>query len=165
MAIVKYEVRMFTNDKGFTFVELLISMVIVGFVLTGIYSLAISSSRFYLGQNAIVTMQADGRAAMDFIVREIRSAFLNPIVSTTTTPNDTISFDRIDDVGYSSGNNDAMTLNDLTKAWSRDIYTPSTDSEYEVKIIAGAGAGQTRTITQHTTTRLIVSLGWDTIPD
>jgi prepilin-type N-terminal cleavage/methylation domain-containing protein len=156
---------MLTNDKGFTVVELLISIVIVGFVLTGIYSLAISSSRFYLGQNAIVVMQADGRAAMDFMAREIRSAFLNPIVSTTIAPNDTISFDRIEETGYSSGNNADTMLNDLRKSWNPGIYDPSTDSAYMVRIIAGTGVGQTRTITQNTTTRLTISPGWGIIPD
>ena len=46
-----------TSEKGFTVVELLISMAIVGVVLTGIYGLVVTSSKFYLAQNAIVAMQ------------------------------------------------------------------------------------------------------------
>ena len=57
---------MLTSDKGFTLLELLIAMAIVGVVLTGMYDLLVTSSRIYLAQNAVVEMQADSRAAMDF---------------------------------------------------------------------------------------------------
>jgi prepilin-type N-terminal cleavage/methylation domain-containing protein len=103
---------MLVSDKGFTIIELLIAMAIVSFVLTGIYSLAISSSQFYLSQNAIVEMQADGRAAMDFMARELRTVFGTPVISTTVSANDTISFDRVEDTSYSSGANTTTTLTD-----------------------------------------------------
>ena len=156
---------MLTSDKGFTVVELLISMAIVGVVLTGIYDLVVSSSKFYLAQNAIVAMQADGRAAMDFMARELRSAFANPVVSTTTAANDTISFDRVEDTGYSSGGNSATTLNDLRKTWPGNTFEPSSSSDYMVRIIAGTGAGQARTINQNTATQLTISAAWGVIPD
>src|SRR5919109_4833492 len=85
-------IKMLRSEKGYTVVELLIAMAIVGIVMTGIYDLVISSSRIYLAQNAIVEMQADGRAAMDFMARELRLAFNSPTISTTITTNDTISF-------------------------------------------------------------------------
>lgn len=156
---------MLTSDKGFTVVELLISMAIVGVVLAGIYDLVVSSSKFYLAQNAIVAMQADGRAAMDFMARELRSTFANPVVSTTAAANDTISFDRVEDTGYSSGGNSATTLNDLRKTWPGNTFEPSSSSAYMVRIIAGTGAGQARTINQNTATQLTISAGWGVIPD
>jgi prepilin-type N-terminal cleavage/methylation domain-containing protein len=107
---------MFLSDKGYTIVEMLIGIAIVGIVVAGLYDLVISSSRTYLAQNAIVEMQADGRAAMDFLARELRQAFDNPTISTTTTANDTISFNRVEETGYSSGGNGATSLNDARKA-------------------------------------------------
>lgn len=155
-----------TSDKGFTVVELLISMAIVGIVLTGIYGLVVSSSRFYLAQNSIVAMQADARAAMDFMTRELRSAYLTPTISTTIAANDTITFDRVEDTGYSSGGNNATTLNDVRKTWQGSMFEPSSSSAYIVRIIAGTGAGQPmRTINQNTATQLTVSAGWGVVPD
>ena len=156
---------MLISDKGYTVVELLIAMAIVGIVLMGIYDLAISSSRIYLDQNAIVEMQADGRAAMDFLARELRLAFGNPTISTATTNNDTISFNRVEDTGYSSGGNSATTLNDTRKTWQSNVFDPSANSAYTVRIISGTGNGQVRTIDDNSSTQLTISQAWGTIPD
>jgi prepilin-type N-terminal cleavage/methylation domain-containing protein len=156
---------MLSSDRGFTIIELLIAVAIVGFVLTGIYSLAISSSQFYLSQNATVEMQADGRAAMDFMARELRNVFGTPVISTTTTANDTISFDHVEDTGYSSGTNTTTTLNDTKKTWPSTGFVKSASATYTVRIIAGTGAGQTRTIDQNTATRLTISPAWGVTPD
>jgi prepilin-type N-terminal cleavage/methylation domain-containing protein len=153
------------SDKGYTVVELLIAIAIVGIVLTGIYDLAISSSRIYLAQNAIVEMQADGRAAMDFMARELRTAFGNPTISTTTTTDDTISFNRVEDTGYSSGGNSATTLNDTRKSWQSSVFDPSVTSSYTVRIISGTGNSQERTINDNSSTQLTISQAWETIPD
>jgi prepilin-type N-terminal cleavage/methylation domain-containing protein len=156
---------MLTSDKGFSVIELLISMAIVGVVMTGLYDLVVSSSKFYLAQNAILAMQADARAAMDFMARELRSAYLNPVVSTTTATNDTISFDRVEDTGYSSGGNSGTTLNDMRKNWQGSMFVPTSSSAYVVRIIAGTGAGQVRTIDQNTATQLTMSAAWGVTPD
>src|ERR1700752_4608924 len=94
---------MLNSEQGFTIIESLIAMAIVGLLLTGIYNLAISSSQLYVAQNAIVQMQDDGRAAMEFMARELRQLSGNPTISTTTTNNDTIRFNRVEDIGYASG--------------------------------------------------------------
>jgi prepilin-type N-terminal cleavage/methylation domain-containing protein len=156
---------MLMSDKGYTIIELLIAMAIVGIVLVGIYDLVISSSRTYLAQNAIVEMQADGRAAMDFMARELRQAFDNPTISTTTTSNDTISFNRVEETGYSSGGNSATTLNDTRKLWVAGNFDPSSTSSFTVRIIRGTGAGQGRPITSNSSTQLTLSQDWATVPD
>jgi prepilin-type N-terminal cleavage/methylation domain-containing protein len=155
---------MLTSDKGFTLIELLIAMAIVGIVLAGIYDLVVSSSRIYLAQNAIVEMQADSRAAMDFLVRELRQSFNTPEIDTTTAANDTIRFHRVEDTGYSSGG-DATTLNDIRKSWQSDEFAPSTDSTYKVRIISGTGNGQERSISSNLSNQLTVSSVWVTTPD
>jgi prepilin-type N-terminal cleavage/methylation domain-containing protein len=155
---------MLTSDKGFTLVELLIAMAIVGIVLAGMYDLVVTSSRIYLAQNAIVEMQADSRAAMDFLVRELRQSFNTPTISTTTAANDTISFDRVEDMGYSSGG-DATTLNDIRKSWHAGDFAPSTDSSYMVRIVSGTGNGQVRSISSNLSTQLTVTPAWVTTPN
>jgi prepilin-type N-terminal cleavage/methylation domain-containing protein len=151
---------MLTSDRGYTIVELLIAMAIVGIVLTGIYDLVVSSSRTYLAQNAIVEMQADGRAAMDFVARELRLTFGNPTISTSLTANDTISFDRMEDTGYASGGN-IDRLSDTKKSWQSHAFI----SSYTVRIISGTGSGQVREITDNSATELTISPNWGTTPD
>jgi prepilin-type N-terminal cleavage/methylation domain-containing protein len=160
---------MFTSDKGYTIIEMLIAMAIVGIVLAGIYDLVISSSRTYLAQNAIVEMQADSRAAMDFMVRELRLACNKPpctppTISTNTAKDDTISFDRVEYTGYASGGGPS-TLNDSRKKWNPGEFDPTTESSYTVSIVSGKGSPQSRIISGNSATQLTVSSQWGTPPD
>jgi prepilin-type N-terminal cleavage/methylation domain-containing protein len=155
---------MLKHQDGFTVVELLISVAIVGIVLVGIYNFFVSSSKNYLAQNGMIQMQSDARAAMDFMQRELRQAYLAPVISMTVASNDTISFDRVEDTGYASGGS-ATTLNDATKAWQGDAFAPSTGSSYTVRIISGTGAGQTGTISTNTATQLSITPAWASTPD
>jgi prepilin-type N-terminal cleavage/methylation domain-containing protein len=155
----------FISEKGFTVVELLIAMAIAGIVMGGLYSLTISSSRFYLAQNGIIGMQADARAAMEFMARELRLTYGTPTLSTSVTTNDTISFNHVEDSGYSSGGNTSTVLKDTRKAWQASAFAPSATSAYTVTITTGTGVGQARTITDNTATQLTVSSAWTTTPD
>jgi prepilin-type N-terminal cleavage/methylation domain-containing protein len=157
---------MVMSDKGYTIIELLIGMAIVGIVVAGIYNLVISSSRTYLAQNATVEMQSDGRAAMDFLTRELRQAFDNPTISTEHTTNDTISFNRVEETGYSSGGNTATTLNDTRKSWVAGSFAPSATSSFTARIISGTGSGQgPLMISNNSSTQLTLSQAWGTVPD
>jgi Tfp pilus assembly protein PilW len=153
------------NDHGLTVVELLISITFLMVVLGGIYTVFVSANKAFLAQNTLVEMQADTRAAMEFMVRELRLAYGTVTISTTVTANDTISFDRVEETGYSSGGNSSATLNDSRKAWQADEFAPVSTSAYTVRIIAGTGVGQARTIQSNTATQLTVSAAWGTIPD
>ena len=159
---------MFTSAKGFTVAELLISMAIGGVVLAGMYTFFISASKSYVRQNAVVQMQADARAAMDFMVRELRHMCdppecVAPAISTTVAANDTISFDRVEDAGTATGGT-GTTLSDASKAttWRSNQFA---SGAYQVRIIAGIGTGQTRTISGNTSTQLTVSAAWAPPPN
>jgi prepilin-type N-terminal cleavage/methylation domain-containing protein len=164
---------MLTSAKGFTLVELLISMAIVGIVMAGIYSFFIAASQSAVRQNGIVQMQATARAAMDFMVRELRHLCNpahcgNPTISTTVAANDTISFERVEDAGAASGGN-TTTLIDVRKAtiWRTGQFVPPSGT-YQVRIIAGTGSNpvQTKTISANTSTgQLTVSVAWAPPPD
>jgi prepilin-type N-terminal cleavage/methylation domain-containing protein len=155
---------MLKHQDGFTVVELLISIGIVGVLLTGISSFFVDSSKNYLAQNGIIQMQSDARAAMDFMVRELRHVYGTPTISTTVTNNDTISFDRIEDTGYAS-DGALTTLNDTTKAWQANAFALSTDTSYTVRIMRGTGAGQIKTISTNTATQLTITPAWAITPD
>jgi len=155
---------MFTSERGFSVIELLIALAISGIVTAGLYGVAISSSRHYLAQNGVIGMQTDGRTAMEFMVRDLRQAFGSPTLSTTVTTNDTISFNRVEDSGRASGGT-TTTLSDNLKAWTPDAFAQTATSAHTLRIIAGTGAGQTRTITTNTTTQLTVAPALGTAPD
>jgi prepilin-type N-terminal cleavage/methylation domain-containing protein len=155
---------MFTSERGFSVIELLVALAISGVVTAGLYGLAISSSRHYVSQNGVIGLQADGRAAMEFMARDLRRAFGSPTLATAVTANDTIRFDRVEDSGRASGGT-ATTLSDALKAWQAEAYASTGASAYTLRIIAGTGAGQTRTITANTATQLTVAPAFGTAPD
>lgn len=62
--------------------------------------------------------------------------------------------------GTSTGTNSTTTLNDTGKTWPTNGFT-----NYQVRITAGTGIGQIRTISSNTGTALTVSVAWTVIPD
>src|SRR5262249_12832109 len=159
------------SERGFSVAELLITTAIVSVMLAGAYQSFLSSSKRLVLQNQIVEMQTDARAAMDFMVRELRLAFDNPTITTKTTANDTITFNPIQDSGYASARA-ASTLSDNTKNWTTGQF----NKYYTVRITSGTGAGQTRSICDSTsstpecaasnnTNTLTISGTWATNPD
>jgi prepilin-type N-terminal cleavage/methylation domain-containing protein len=165
-------------EKGFTVVELLIAIAMGAIVLVGIYGFFISASKSYVRQNGMIQMQDDAQAAMDFLVRELRHICNpahcgDPVISTTVTANDTISFERVEETGYASNIPTASTLNDTRKTWAAGQFAPSAPftcastpaAFYTVRIVAGTGSGQVRNITGNAATQLTISCAWGVIPD
>lgn len=74
-----------------------------------------------------------------------------------------ISTDSVEgpfDTGTSTGSNTTTTLNCTGKAWATNAFTNA-----QVRITAGTGAGQIRTVASNTATALTVSAAWTTTPD
>jgi type IV pilus assembly protein PilW len=67
-----------TRNEGFTLVELLVSMAIGLIVLSAVYSTYTTQQKSYVLQEQVASMQQNLRAAMYFIVREIRMAGCDP---------------------------------------------------------------------------------------
>ena len=67
-----------TKQKGFTLVEILVAMVISGFVMTAIYATYQSQQRSYILQDEIAKMQQNLRAAMFMMTSELRMAGYDP---------------------------------------------------------------------------------------
>ena len=61
------------NRKGFSLIELLVGMVILGIILTAAYQLFISANKSQIAQDLEVEMQQNARTAADFVVRELRN--------------------------------------------------------------------------------------------
>ncbi|RWX49753.1 Type IV pilin N-term methylation site GFxxxE [Candidatus Electrothrix communis] len=65
------------KENGFTLIEVMVSMVIASFVFAGIYGVYTIQQRSYTVQEQVSEMQQKGRAALDFLVRDIRMARYN----------------------------------------------------------------------------------------
>ncbi len=158
--------RLLRSDRGYSFIETLISTLIGGIVLTSAFDLYVESSKTTQGQSEAVQMQLQVKSAMDLMVREMQLMSGPPTISTTLKANDTINFQRVMDAGYSSGGG-TSTLNDTTRNWEANAYAPSATAgiSYAVKIIAGTGSGQVLNISGNSATQLTLSGSWGPPPD
>jgi type IV pilus assembly protein PilW len=65
-------------ERGFTLIELLVVILMMGVVMAGIYAVYTSQQKSFVVQEDIAEMQQNLRAAMFFLVRDIRLAGCNP---------------------------------------------------------------------------------------
>jgi type IV pilus assembly protein PilW len=66
------------KEKGFTLVELMVTVFVAGIVMAGVYSAYYSQQKSYTAQEQMAEMQQNLRAAMYFMAKEIRMAGCNP---------------------------------------------------------------------------------------
>jgi prepilin-type N-terminal cleavage/methylation domain-containing protein len=66
-------------DDAFTLVEILIAMAMAGFVIAAVYTIFVSTNRSYHTQDRVVDAQQRARVGIDFMVRDIRLAGLDPL--------------------------------------------------------------------------------------
>jgi type IV pilus assembly protein PilW len=66
------------KDKGFTLVEIMVSMAISSLVIAGIYGVYTIQQRSYTVQEQVSEMQQRIRSALDFMTRNIRMAGYDP---------------------------------------------------------------------------------------
>jgi prepilin-type N-terminal cleavage/methylation domain-containing protein len=158
------------EHKGFTLIELLIAMAILGIILAGLASLFASQNRHHAAQNEILQMQGNARAAMDFVTRTMRgiSSIPDTIPGSPAIPNphivsagcnSSITFFAVEDFGMASGGGN-ITLNDTRKSWTANEW-----QNFNVTIVSGTGARQTRTIVSNAQDTLTVNTAWNPVPD
>lgn len=70
--------RALRNEGGFTFIEMMVAMVIASFVFAGIYGVYTIQQRSYAVQEQVSEMQQRLRAAVGFMTGEMRMAGYDP---------------------------------------------------------------------------------------
>jgi type IV pilus assembly protein PilW len=70
--------NMKNNKKGFTAIELLVSLAILSIALTSIYSMYMSFIRTCTKEGAKIRVQQNVRSGLDMMIRDIRLAGLDP---------------------------------------------------------------------------------------
>jgi Tfp pilus assembly protein PilW len=156
-----------TSEAGHSLTEVLISTALGGVILAGVFDLYTSSSNSILGQTNTVQMQTEAKAAMEFMAKELQLMNGPPTIGGN---GDSITFLRVKDSGYSSaapGSNTVSTLLDANKSWTPNVYAPTADAVYSIKIITGSGVGETYRLKGNTATTLTLADTdtWATIPD
>lgn len=66
------------NTHGFTLVELMVAMVILGVVLTGVVRMFSNTGHYHSAQEMLVDLTQDLRAAKQLMVQELREAGCDP---------------------------------------------------------------------------------------
>ncbi len=74
----KTRTRISCNARGYSLVEILVVLVIVGIITAAIYQAFRSQQHSYLVQDQVAEMQQNLRAALDLMIREIRMAGYDP---------------------------------------------------------------------------------------
>lgn len=67
-----------SKDRGFTLVEIMVSLAISSLVIAGIYGVYTIQQRSYTVQEQVSEMQQRARSALDFMARNLRMAGHNP---------------------------------------------------------------------------------------
>ena len=71
----------FINNRGFSLIELLISLVIISIVSVAVYGVFYLASRSYTTQSVSADVQQSIRAATEVLMQDIRTAGLDPTSS------------------------------------------------------------------------------------
>jgi prepilin-type N-terminal cleavage/methylation domain-containing protein len=103
----------FTDSRGFSLVELLIVVMMMGIVTMAIYSLYESTQRTATSQDQTVELQQNLRVAMDQIARDIRMAgFMIPadLTPIATANQNSITFNTASTFGRAARINDDPTV-------------------------------------------------------
>ncbi|MEK6560232.1 MAG: prepilin-type N-terminal cleavage/methylation domain-containing protein [Nitrospirota bacterium] len=141
------------SQRGFSAIELLITVGIMGFVLAALYNIMISQQRTYEAQRDVSVTQRDVRAALSYLERDVRMAGLavprgtNPVAAfqdgTLGNPAapDTIS------INFSPG-----PLSYLTAS---TVDLPGTDNIIKVDSVTGFNVGDTINIINNETNNLV----------
>ena len=67
-----------TNNEGFTIIELLIAMALIGVIVGSMFSFSIAQRKYFAVQEEISEMVQNTRAAMEMISSELTMAGYSP---------------------------------------------------------------------------------------
>ncbi len=122
----RHEIRGVMSNQGFTLLELVVAMALVGIIMAGVYATYFSQQKSYLVQDQVAAMQQNLRAGMFYMERDIRMAGLDPtgttdsgvITATANSVNFTMDFDgdggigADEDITYSLKDSNGDGIND-----------------------------------------------------
>jgi prepilin-type N-terminal cleavage/methylation domain-containing protein len=109
--------RISRSTAGFTLIEVLISLVILGFVLGGVMTLFSNTTKYNTSQEMLIKVSRDLRAAKLLMVDEIRSAACDPYKKVP--------------IGFQDDADDMLNTDANSIHFTRDIDNSDNDQFYE----------------------------------
>jgi len=79
LGVINLENRLKATQAGFTLVEMLVTLLIISIISGAAYSMFASLNRSYTTQSVASAVQQRVRAALDYMIRDIRMAGLDPL--------------------------------------------------------------------------------------
>lgn len=141
------------SQRGFSAIELLITVGIMGFVLAALYNIMISQQRTYEAQRDVSVTQRDVRAAISYLERDVRMAGL--AVPRGTNP--VAAFQ--DGTGVNPAAPDTISINfspgPLSYLTASTVDLPGTDNIIKVDSVTGFNVGDTINIINNETNNLV----------
>ena len=125
------------TQRGFTLVELMVSLVIFTFAIAGVLAVAVAMTRAYREQRRVIATENAVRAPLDFIVDAVRQA------SPGVTTRDDQGRERLHVPGaaISFMDNDDRTPDELTVVYASGGVVSTTHSAFTVDVDVDRGAG------------------------
>jgi len=109
------------NNKGFTLVELMITLALSGIIMAAVYSVYTLQQKTYTAQDQVVEMQQNIRAATLTMVQELRMAGYDP----TGSGDPTIEEAKADLVYFTANLDNDDSLDGTGEHVAFDLYTDS----------------------------------------
>jgi len=135
------------NQKGFSLVEMLVSMAVLTLALSGLATLLIQNARINKSQRMTAEVQANARNTLSMIVQKLRSAGWDPTnagLPTVTLDPDTTDdiseievFADIDEDGVTADDPDEQTLIRHLGATGQIVWRPSSDVNDPFIVLSG----------------------------
>ena len=117
------------NSSGFTLVELLIAMVILGVVLTGVVRMFSNTGRYHTAQEMMVALTQDLRAVKQLMVYDLRTAGCDP------TNKGTFGFQVDGDDRYDTDSNSIHFTMDIDNGDGDEFLEPDGAADNEEDIM------------------------------
>lgn len=110
-------------EAGFSLIEVMIALAILGVVLTGVVAMFVNTGRYHTGQEMMVELAQDIRAAKKLMVDEIRSAGCNPENKIR------IGFQIDTDDRFDTDDNSIHFTRDIDNGDGNEFYEPDGDAD------------------------------------
>jgi len=145
-------------NKGFTLVELLVTLVISGLLMSAIYTAFKAQQDSYLAQEQVVEIQQNLRAGLDILVHELRMAGYDVdqtgvktgTAGITAANTSSITFTLVSDTDGLDNNNDGTTdeVGEL-KTIQYSLYDANSDGDNDLGRLVGTVATNRRAVAEN----------------
>jgi type IV pilus assembly protein PilW len=133
------------RESGFTLTELMVSLVISGVLMTSVYAVFNSQQKSYAVQDQLAASHQNLRAAMNFMVKEIRMAGFDPLKDPTAGINRAEANKIVFTMRPDSNNDGKVDENDTLKEITYSLYDSGMDVDLTKDDLGrkiGAGSNQ-----------------------